>query len=134
MSKKILLDAFYTQFSEFLSELSRVFPDDTDFPAYNAQLLLVKRVNPTIAVREFTTHVVPIEDIIRARDANYFLAGNPSKTLVDAITTDNVEPLVQKLKSYWKQMSTENQSVVWSYMLLLVEIAKRYSVIEGVRS
>lgn len=133
MSKKILLDAFYTQFSEFLSELSRVFPDDPDFPAYNAQLLLVKRVNPVIAVREFTTHVVPIEDIIRARDANYFLAGKPSKTLVDAITTDNIEPVVQKLKSYWRQMSAENQSVVWSYMLLLVEIAKRYSVVEGVR-
>lgn len=134
MSKKILLDAFYTQMSEFLSQLSRVFPEDTDFPTYHTQLLLVKRINPGLVIKEMMEHILPLEDIIRARNADYFLAGAPPDSLTELVSSENIEHILRKLKSYWRQMSSENRSVVWSYMLLLIEIAKRYSVVEGVRS
>lgn len=127
MSKKVLLDAFYTQFSQFISELSRAFPEDTDFPTYSAQLMLLKRVNPNLVIKEMMTHLLPVKEIIRARDADYFLGGTPPATLVELVSSESIDPVLNKLRSYWKQMTPENQSVVWSYMNLLIEIAERYS-------
>ncbi len=127
MSKKILLDAFYGQFSNFLEELSRVFPEDTDFPAYHTSLLMVKKANPNLVIREIMAHVIPFEDIIRAKDANYFLGGRPSQNLVELVSSQSIDPVLDKLRGCWRAMSTENQAIVWDYMILLIELAKRYS-------
>jgi hypothetical protein len=48
MSKKIFIDAFFTQFHAFLGELGRVFPADEDFPAYDTALTLMQRMTTTM--------------------------------------------------------------------------------------
>jgi hypothetical protein len=125
MSKKILLDAFYTQFSDFLGELSNVFPSDTDFPTYQTQLHLIKKVNPTLLIKEAGAYLCPVEHLLRARDADAFLKSNIPAELEQA--TDNVSAMVQKLRGYWRTMTPQNQAVVWAYLLLLTEIAKRHN-------
>lgn len=129
MSKKIYIDAFYGQFSDFLQQLSRVFPEDTDFPAYHTSVLLIKKANPNLVIKEIMAHVIPFEDVIRAKDASYFLGGRPSQNLVKLVSSDNIDPVLDKLRSCWRAMSPENQAIVWEYMILLIEIAKRYSAL-----
>lgn len=127
MSKKILIDAFYGQFSNFLEELSKLFPGDSDFPAYRTSVLLIKKANPNLVIKEIMSHVIPFEDMIRARDAGYFLGGRPSQDAVDLVSSQSIDPVLDKLRGCWRAMSDENRKVVWDYMILLIEIAKRYS-------
>ena len=48
MSKKIFMDAFFTQFHAFMGELIRVFPDDADyrwlFLRHDTSQLCIKRL------------------------------------------------------------------------------------------
>jgi hypothetical protein len=124
MSKKILLDAFYNQFSDFLSELTKAFPDDPDFPAYKTGLLLFQKTNPVLVIKAVHEHVSPYEETIRTKNVDFFLKHDYSNHTEN---DDALEQVIQKLKGYWEQMSEANQTVVWKYITLLMDLAKRYT-------
>jgi hypothetical protein len=123
MSKKILLDAFYTQFTDFLTELAKAFPEDPDFPAYKTGLLLLQKTNPALVLKTVHEHVMPYEATIRARNVDFFLKHDYSNHIDN---DDALEQVIRKLKGYWEQMSETNQTVVWRYITLLLDLAKRY--------
>lgn len=121
MSKKIFMDAFFSQFHEFMGELIRVFPNDEDFPAYDAGVALVQRMNPGLVLSEFAKHVLPYEEILRSRDEKFFI-----NHTFDSLDPDNtMENVIQKLKGYWVGMSKQNKTAIWNYILLLLDIHKR---------
>ena len=121
MSKKIFIDAFFTQFHAFLGELARVFPEDEDFPAYDTALKLVESMNRGLVLSEFTKHVIPFETMIREKNSDFFLKHNFSEFDPD----NTMDPIIKKLKGYWETMSDANKEAIWKYILLLVDISKR---------
>jgi len=121
MSKKIFMDAFFSQFHDFMGELIRVFPNDEDFPACDAGVSLVQRMNPGMVLSEFGKHVLPFEEILRSRDGNFFMFHD-----FQSLEPDNtMENVIKKLKGYWVDMSEQNKKTVWDYITLLMDIYKR---------
>ena len=121
MSKKIFMDAFFTQFHAFLGELARVFPEDLDFPTYDTALGLMKMGNPALVLSEFTKHVIPFETMIRDKNTDFFLKHDFSEFDPD----NTMDPIIKKLKGYWAEMSETNKDAIWKYIILLVDISKR---------
>ena len=115
------MDAFFTQFHEFMGQLINVFPNDEDFPAYDAGVSLVQRINPAMVFSEFNKHVGPFEDVIRAKDDNFFM----NHTFASLEPDNTMENVIQKLKGYWAELSDQNKSSIWDYIILLLDIAKR---------
>jgi len=121
MSKKIFMDAFFTQFHEFMTQLMTVFPDDSDFAVYDAGVSLLKNVNPSLVIVEFNKHVLPFEDILRSKNSDFFL-----KHTFDSLEPDNtMEQVINKLKGYWVSLSEANKESIWRYIILLMDIVKR---------
>jgi hypothetical protein len=60
MSRPVLLNAFFSQFSAFLGELKQMYPDDTDFPTYLTTINLLKGTNPMLVVRYIKEHVIDV--------------------------------------------------------------------------
>jgi hypothetical protein len=121
MSKKIFMDAFFTQFHEFMTQLMTVFPDDHDFAVYDAGVSLLKNVNPGLVIVEFNKHVLPFEDILRSKNSDFFL-----KHTFDSLEPDNtMEQVINKLKGYWVSLSEANKESIWRYIILLLDIVKR---------
>ena len=121
MSKKIFTDAFFTQFHEFMGQLIKVFPDDTDFKMYDDGISLVQRMNPNLVLSEFVKHVTPFDEVIRKRDDNFFM----NHTFSSLEPDNTMEQVIQKLKGYWIAMSEQNKSSIWGYIILLLDISKR---------
>ena len=44
------MDAFFTQFHEFMGQLTKVFPNDEDFKMYDDAVYLVQRMNPGLVI------------------------------------------------------------------------------------
>jgi len=121
MSKKIFMDAFFTQFHEFMGQLVKVFPDDADFKMYDDGVALVQRMNPGLVISEFGKHVGPFDEVIRKRDDGFFM-----NHTFDSLEPDNtMEQVIQKLKGYWTALSDQNKSSIWGYITLLLAIHKR---------
>lgn len=111
MARQLILDAFYGQLTDFLGELGKVFPDAKDIGVAQTKVQLLRRTNPALALTQTVATLGPYEHQIRARHADDFLC----------------LPVVGDiLQSYWSQMSPENKAVVWAYIILLLDLAKRY--------
>jgi hypothetical protein len=115
------MDAFFTQFHEFMVQLMTVFPDDPDFAVYDSGVFLLKNVNPSLVISEFNKHVLPFEDILRSKNSDFFL-----KHTFDSLSPDNtMEQVINKLKGYWISLSEPNKESIWRYIILLMDIVKR---------
>jgi hypothetical protein len=116
MSKKIFIEAFYTQFGEFLAQLSKMYPDDKDFPAFASNLSVMKYMNPMYPINFVKTDVVDkYKDKILSRDESFFLKSEEIQQSADI-------DIVYKLKSYISEMSPENKEVVWSYIEIITKL------------
>lgn len=122
MSRKIFIDAFYNQFGEFLSQLTRVFPDDTDLPAFKTGLVLIQRTNPMLAVKTVYQHTLPYSEIIRAKNEDFFLKHEFSDI---SSGDDALEQIIRKLKGLWETLSDTNKQCIWDYLILILDLAKR---------
>jgi len=122
MSTKIFTDAFFNQFHEFLGQLITVFPADADFPAYKTGLTLLRRVNPSMVISEFKAHVFPYDEIIRARNTDFFM----NHTFEDVVSSDmSMDSIIRKLKDLWATLSVKSRDAIWTHIILLLDIAKR---------
>jgi len=116
MSRRVFLDAFFTQFISFLGELKEMYPNDPDFPGFVTALTLIRNTNPMLAVNFIKTEVVdPYQEKILARDESFFLEQDFTEKNADM----NV---IFKLKDYVREMTPTSKDVVWQYIELLMKI------------
>ena len=121
MSKKIFMDAFFTQFHEFMGQLIRVFPEDPDFTVYDSGVMMLQKINPGLVLVEFIKNVTPFEEVIRAKNSDFFI-----QTEIFIFDPENtMEQVIQKLKAYWVGLSDSNKESIWNYIILLLDISKR---------
>ena len=66
MSKKIFLDTFYKQFFDFLTELDKMYPNDSDFSTFSTKLSVLKTVNPMLPIQFIKTEIIEKEKLINA--------------------------------------------------------------------
>jgi hypothetical protein len=121
MSRKIFMDAFYGQFSDFLDQLAKVFPEDSDFPTFKTGLHLFQKTNPKIVPEQIVIHVLPFEQTIRSRDEKFFMDHGFDTYASD----DALGAVIMKMKSLWSTLSDNSKKVVWDYTTLLMDLAKR---------
>jgi len=117
MSKKMFIDAFFSQFNSFLEELKEMYPEDQDFPVFISTLALVKSTNPMLVVNFVKSEiVVPFGEKIAIRDETFFMEQ-------DFTTRSDVDlDIVQKIKQYIKGMSPQSKEVVWKYIELITKL------------
>lgn len=120
MSKKVLIDALFTQFNGFLNELSQLYPEDVDFPVFKQTLGLLKTTNPMLVVNIIRDEVLSkYADKIKARDESFFM--NHSYDEHKEVSLD----IMEKLKGYISTMSPSTKECVWKYIEVLTQLSER---------
>jgi hypothetical protein len=122
MSKKIFTDAFFTQFTDFLTQLETAFPEDPDFPAYKTALGFLKATNPALVTSEFAKNVLPFEKVIKERNESFFLDYQFTEVLEADMSMDAI---ISKLKKMWTTLSDGSKKAIWDHINLLVDLTKR---------
>ncbi len=123
-SKKILVDAFFNTYEDFMNQMIAVYPDDRDFPLYKSGLGMFRRVNPAIIVGKTWKWVSKFEGQIKERDESFFLQYDYSR---DTEGEEPLEQTLEKLRSMWRELNEHNRKVVWDYVNLIMELARRCS-------
>jgi hypothetical protein len=120
MSKKVLIDALFTQFTSFVNELSQMYPEDADFPVFATTLSLLKSTNPMMVVNFIKSEIVDCYgDKIAIRDESFFLNQ-------DLSTRDDVDlNVVDKLKQYIVGMSPATKDTVWAYIEVITRLSTK---------
>jgi hypothetical protein len=126
--KQRLLDAFFIQFSLFLDEVCRVFPNQPEFRAYHAGLRLLRATNPLMVMAEFKRNVEPYETELRKKDDSFFLAHSFDSESGGDPTVGN---MINTIKGLWNDETTTPQikTAILDYVILLLTVCKHYYTI-----
>uniref|UniRef100_A0A6C0F3H7 Uncharacterized protein n=1 Tax=viral metagenome TaxID=1070528 RepID=A0A6C0F3H7_9ZZZZ len=120
MSKKILIEAFFSQFNSFMGELKQMYPDDEDFPVFITTLSLMKSTNPMLVLNYVKSEIIdPYGAKIAVRDESFFL--NQDYTARGDVDLN----VVDKLKQYIAGMSPETKETVWKYIEIITKLCSK---------
>ena len=122
-----LLTAFNDHFVEFLSDIQRVFPEDVDILTAKNALLTIRKTNPKIIVKIWTTCVVgEYKKEIDAGDIAFFINKDYTKDIATSNSSDKITESIDRLRNPVKQMSVDDQAKVMKYIQNLTKLATLY--------
>tara|TARA_Y100001970_G_scaffold294318_1_gene450457 strand:- start:9633 stop:10025 length:393 start_codon:yes stop_codon:yes gene_type:complete len=129
------MDKYYTIFNtkiiEFLNDLIRIFPNDNDFKMYKNAITLVKLADEKKPLEFYQIFVTDeYKEHINNKNEKFFLEHDykeilNSKELNKELDGNVNNKIVNKLKGYWSQLSTENKEIVWNYFTLFLKISEK---------
>jgi hypothetical protein len=85
---------------------------------------MFRRVNPAIIVGKTWKWVSKFEGQIKERDERFFLEYDYSS---DTEGEEPLEQTLEKLRGMWRELNEHNRKVVWDYVNLIMELARRCS-------
>ena len=122
-----LLTAFNDHFVEFLTDIQRVFPEDVDILTAKNALLTIRKTNPKIIVKIWTTCVVgEYKKEIDAGDIAFFINKDYTKDIANSNSSGKITESIDRLREPVKQMSGEDQAKVMKYIQNLTKLATLY--------
>lgn len=113
---------FNSKLEEFLKDLISSYPHDKDFLMFKQSYNMLKLVDDTKPAFLFKMYTMRYLDQITNRDEKFFLDHDFNDELNSVDNKDFSSELLNKLKSYWSTMSSENKEVIWKYLNLLCKI------------
>ena len=129
------MEKFYTIFNskiiEFLNDLIKIFPDDNDFKMYKNGISLVKLADEKKPLQLYKLFVNDkYKENILTKNEEFFLSHDYNEIL----TNDNLKKefngdinnkIINKLKGYWKDLSSDNREIVWNYFTLFLKLSNK---------
>jgi len=118
-SKVILMNAFFNQFISFVSELSQMYPDDSDLSLAKTTLHLMRTTQPKLVINYVKDNVLKFEDKIMNKDESFFMSYDYNE-----YSTDVDMNVFQKLKDYNAQLSPASKENIWKYVQNITRLCK----------
>lgn len=115
------LKAFNNLVIKFNEDLIFTFPEENDFKVYKRGIILINTANVKKICILFKEYMVYYRQKILDKDESFFL-NNDYVEIVNN-SSEGVEGIIQKLKFYWKSMSTSNKDKIWEYLNSLIKLS-----------
>jgi hypothetical protein len=123
-----ILAAFNDHFTDFVSDIQSVFPNDPDILATKTALSAVRKANPKMIVKIWNTYVVgKYKSEIEAGNINFFINKDYSGDISSTSNSDKIMDSINRLREPIKQMSPENQAKTMKY---IQNLTKFYAMCE----
>ena len=125
-----ILTAFNQHFEEFVEDIERVFPDDTDIATAHAALVALRKNNPRLILTTFRDWVaVPYRAQIEAGDIGFFIKKDYGNDLDEFGCGESGGVILEKidtLRAPVSRMGPEDQGKVITYLQNLTKLCDLY--------
>jgi len=126
-SNSTILTAFNDHFMEFLDDVIRVFPDDSDILASKNSAILIRKANPRLIIQIWNSYVVgKYKDMIDAGNINFFINKDYTDDLVHADNSRKIVEVIDRLRNPIKTMTPEDQAKTMKYIQNLTKLSTIY--------
>ena len=128
MDKQTILKAFNNHFMEFVEDVLRVFPDDTDVIAAKNGLISIKKTNPKLVPMIWSQHVGgPYSTQISNGDIAFFISKDYTDDVDMGAHSQAIVAKIDLLRQPVREMGIENQRKVMKYIQNLTKLADVYT-------
>ena len=119
-----ILTAFNDHFIEFVSDIQSVFPNDPDILATKNALSAIRKANPKMIVKIWTSFVVgKYKAEIEAGDIGFFINKDYASDVSAAANSDKIMESINRLREPIRQMTKEDQAKTMKYIQNLTKLA-----------
>lgn len=126
--KSLVLQAFNTQFFEFIEDIQVVFSEDNSIKKAKSALVMIKKVNPALIIKIWYTYVfTQYENEIESNNINFFIEKDYKKDFIYVNQSDDIISNIDKLREPVRNMSKENQEKSLMYIKNLCILSKLYN-------
>jgi accessory colonization factor AcfC len=124
-----ILSAFNDHFLEFVTDIQSVFPEDVDILTAKNALLAVRKANPKMIVKIWSTFIVgKYKSEIESGNIEFFINKDYSSDVASAANSDKIMESINRLREPIKQMNAENQAKTMKYIQNLTKLAQMCEV------
>ena len=128
MDNRQVMKAFNDHFVEFLDDIQRVFPNDTDIATVRNSLLAMRKANPKLIILSFKECVAgTYHDEIEKGDLEFFINKDYGDDLGDGNTSNAVLEKIDLLREPVRQMDTGDQEKAIKYIQNLTKLCDLYN-------
>ena len=119
-----ILTAFNDHFIEFVSDIQSVFPNDPDILATKTALTAIRKANPKMIVKIWSTFVIgKYKSEIEAGNIDFFINKDYSTDVSSASNSDKIMESINRLREPIRQMTPENQAKTMKYIQNLTKLS-----------
>jgi hypothetical protein len=126
-SNSTILTAFNDHFMEFLDDVIRVFPDDSDILASKNSATLIRKANPRLIIQIWNSYLVgKYREVIEAGNIEFFINKDYTDDLVHADNSKKIVEVIDRLRNPIKMMTPEDQAKTMKYIQNLTKLSTIY--------
>ena len=119
-----ILTAFNDHFTEFVTDIQNVFPEDPDILTAKNALLTIRKANPKMIVKIWNTFIVgKYKSEIEAGNIEFFINKDYSGDVSIAQNSDKIMESINRLRGPIKQMTPEEQAKTMKYIQNLTKLS-----------
>ncbi len=132
MDRAQILRAFCDHFEEFVADILRVFPSDSELRTVANALAGMRRVNPRVIPTVFyEKFAVPYRSQIESGDASFFIDKNWSEDIADSpdhvLSKSVVLDKIERMRASVRRMDPSDQAKSIQYLKNLLRLSELYS-------
>ena len=115
---------FNDHFTEFINDISNVFPNNVKIMSAKNSLSTIRRANPKMLIKIWINYVAtPYKTQIERGDISFFLEKDYTIDLSGYAQSDNIMEYIHMLREPIKNMGKENQAKSMKYIQNLYKIS-----------
>uniref|UniRef100_A0A6C0DPX3 Uncharacterized protein n=1 Tax=viral metagenome TaxID=1070528 RepID=A0A6C0DPX3_9ZZZZ len=126
--KTTILRAFNNHFFEFIDDIIRIFPENSDLEVSKTSFQTIKQANPTAIIKSWFLFVYkPYSSVIDAGDITFFFDKDYSADLSNLSNSQSIMGIIDSFRQPVKSMSDANKVHATKYIQNLSKLSKLYS-------
>jgi hypothetical protein len=112
-----ILTAFNDHFEEFVNDILRVFPNDTDIVTAKNSFLAARKANPKLIVKIWKMYVVSkYRQEIEGGNLDFFINKDYKNDVSVSPYSDKITESIDRLRDPIKRMGSEDQAKTLKYI------------------
>jgi hypothetical protein len=115
---------FNDHFTEFINDISNVFPNNVKIMSAKNSLSTIRRANPKMLIKIWINYVaIPYKTQIERGDISFFLEKDYTVDVGGYAQSDNIMEYINMLREPIQNMGQENQAKAMKYIQNLSKIS-----------
>ena len=131
-----LITAFNNQMSNFMNDLSYLYPNDKKFIIFEQKFEILRKANPALMIKKYFQYIYQFKESIMSKDEEFFkdkIKPNNLKNVYNDdqdLNNNKYIPLkeVLNLTEYWDNMNDVNKEAVWKYFKVLTLLSEKWAL------
>ncbi len=128
MDQSHILKTFNDHFIEFIEDIIKVFPENSDLVSIKNSFISFRKLNPKLVLGVFRTYVIDkYSGEIDSKNIDFFINKNYETDLQDNSSSSMIIEKIDKLRDPVREMSEDNQQKVLKYLQNLKKLCLLYN-------